>query len=93
MNVNARGDVLGPRGKIAKTKEQVMKQYYQTPKGKADDTPIQKVPEPKPIPQVRVEQVKTMNPTVKTAVKNTVQKETTKTENKSGIDAALDGIE
>lgn len=94
MNVNARGDVLGPGGKIARTKEQVMKQYYQTPKGKADDTPPQKVQEPKPIPQVKVEQIKTMNPTPKTtAVKSTAKKDTAKTETKSGIDAALDGLE
>ena len=39
MSVNARGDVVGNSGKIIKTKEQLMKEYYEAPKGKADDTP------------------------------------------------------
>ena len=38
MNVNARGDVIGQGGRIVKTKDAVMKDYYQTPKGVAQDT-------------------------------------------------------
>lgn len=97
MNVNARGDVIGAGGKIVKPKDQVIKEYYETPKGAAQDTPIKKPPITKsqPIPQPKVEQVQTMNPTVqetKTPTRRTVRK--TKTEStKSGIDAALDGIE
>ena len=30
MKVNARGDKLGPGGKIEQTKEQIMKEYYKT---------------------------------------------------------------
>ena len=33
MNVNARGDEIGPGGTIIKTREQLMKQYYEKPKG------------------------------------------------------------
>ena len=39
MKVNARGDVLGPGGTIVKPKEKVMKEYYETPKGRAQDNP------------------------------------------------------
>jgi hypothetical protein len=35
MRVNARGDILGPGGTILKPKEAVMKEYYETPKGRA----------------------------------------------------------
>ena len=97
MGVNARGDVLGPKGVIAKPKEQVMKEYYQTPKGRAQDTPVPKSPRPATqIPQPRVEQVQTMNPTVqeiKPAPKRTVKTAPKQEKSKSGIDAALDGIE
>ena len=98
MNVNARGDVIGKGGAVVKKKEQVMKEYYQTPKGAAQDTPVKKSPVQKsqPIPQPQVQQVQTMNPTVeqkKPAPRRTT-KTTPKTEStKSGIDAALDGIE
>ena len=33
MKVNARGDMIGNGGKIVKTKEQIMKDYYEKPKG------------------------------------------------------------
>ena len=99
MNVNARGDVIGQGGKIVKTKDAVMKDYYQTPKGMAQDTVSreQSQPAPKARPQV-------MNPTVKQIQEKPVKTVSTfkpkaqpkiepKEEPKSGIDAALDGIE
>lgn len=96
MSVNARGDVLGTGGKVVKAKEQVMKEYYQTPKGVAQDTPSRPQSQVNPTPQPKIEQVKTMNPTVeekKPATRRTT-KHTTKAEStKSGIDAALDGLE
>jgi hypothetical protein len=98
MGVNARGDVLGPGGQIVKPKETVMREYYETPRGAAQDTPVKKAPvqRAQPIAQPQVQQVQTMNPTVqetKPAPRRTV-KTTPKTEStKSGIDAALDGIE
>lgn len=98
MNVNARGDILGPGGKIVKAKEVVMKEYYQTPKGVAQDTPVKKAPVTKsqPIPQPQVQQVQTMNPTVqatKPTPKRNIRTAPKKESSKSGIDAALDGIE
>lgn len=98
MGVNARGDVIGQGGKIIKPKEQVMRDYYETPRGAAKDTPVKKSPivKPQPISQPKIEQVQTMNPTVqapKTSTRRAV-KTTPKTEStKSGIDAALDGLE
>ncbi len=98
MGVNARGDVIGSGGKIVKPKEAVMKEYYQTPRGAAQDTAVKKAPVTKsqPIPQPQVQQIQTINtkvPEVKPTPRRTT-KTVTKTEsNKSGIDAALDGIE
>ena len=98
MNVNARGDLLGKNGAVVQPKEQIMKQYYQTPKGQAQDTPVKKTQKSNPIPQPRVEQVQTMNPTapstpaVKTKTIDTFKPKTEKT-SKGGIDAALDGLE
>lgn len=38
MNVNARGDVLGAGGKVVKTREQVMAEYYRdNPRAVKDD--------------------------------------------------------
>ncbi len=39
MNVNARGDVLGRGGKVVKTREQVMKDYYALNTPVAKDVP------------------------------------------------------
>ena len=39
MNVNARGDVLGPGGTITQTKQNVVAKYYEKPRGMVDDTP------------------------------------------------------
>ena len=88
MNVNARGDVLGPGGKIATSKEKIIKKYYEQPKGKVDSRPTRakpmpprkNPPAPKPVmtakPQAK--QVKSIKP---------------KNEPKKGIEAALDGLE
>jgi len=93
MNVNARGDVLGTGGKIVKTKEQVMKEYYEAPKGKADDTPVKK-PRAESIPQQEVVKTQVINPVAQTQQsKNSAGKTTTLFKPKQGIDAALDGIE
>ena len=98
MNVNARGDVIGQGGKIVKARESVMKEYYQTPRGAAQDTPVTKAPVTKaqPIPQPQVQQVETMNPTVqepRTTQRRTIKTTAKKDTNKTGIDAALDGLE
>ena len=89
-NVNARGDVLGRSGQVVETKQEVVKKYYEMPRGRADDTPIRmrqtpalqpkapqpKVVESKPAPQPRV-----------------TRQAKPKATPKKGIDAALDGIE
>jgi hypothetical protein len=93
MSVNARGDVVGTGGKIIKTKEQLMKEYYEAPKGKADDTPVKKT-RAESIPQQEVVKTQVINPVTQTQqAKNTSGKTTTVFKPKQGIDAALDGIE
>ncbi len=105
MNVNARGDVLGAGGKIITSKAQVMKQYYEKPKGMVDDTPSRSKPTPAP----RVEAKKTvqkMTPVSTPAPQKAVTpkakveskpveafKPKTESTAKKGIDAALDGLE
>ena len=94
MGVNARGDVIGQGGRILKSKDDVMKEYYKAPKGQVEDTPIKKE-KTQSIPQKEVVQTKVINPTVQSQPK-TQQVKTTTTDMfkpKSGIDAALDGIE
>jgi len=105
MNVNARGDILGPSGTILKSKEQVIKEYYEAPKGVVADTPVKRMAIPTPIPQNKVVETKVINPIkepqpiegIKQAKKIDIFKpktvETKTPETKSGIDAALDGIE
>ena len=61
MNVNARGDVLGTGGKVVTPKAEVMKQYYEKPKGMVDDTPIRSQPTPAPKVEVK-KQVQKMTP-------------------------------
>ena len=92
MRVNARGDVLGPGGAVLKSKESVMKDYYETPRGRAIDTPRAKQPpQPKVAPLPQIQQ---MNPQVEQPkVTKTVNTFKPKAQPKSGIDAALDGIE
>ena len=95
MNVNARGDVLGPGGQIATTKANVIAKYYEQPKGKVDDTPARAKPTPPrrvaPTPQPSVQK---MTPVESKPTAKTVEafKPKTPTE-KKGIDAALDGLE
>ena len=92
MRVNARGDILGPGGTIVKSKESVMKDYYETPRGRAIDTPRAKqAPRPKVSTQPQIQQ---MNPQVEQPkVTKQVNTFKPKAQPKSGIDAALDGIE
>tara|TARA_Y100001937_G_C7108102_1_gene326089 strand:- start:108 stop:521 length:414 start_codon:yes stop_codon:yes gene_type:complete len=101
MNVNARGDVIGPGGAIVTPKETVIKKYYEQPKGMVSDTPRSK---PKPAPQPVKKSVQRMTPvSAKPAPKKAVAPQpkkvevtpTAKTEStaKKGIDAALDGLE
>jgi hypothetical protein len=40
--VNARGDELGSGGKVIRKREDVLKEYYDTAQGVADQTPIRK---------------------------------------------------
>jgi len=63
MNVNARGDILGPGNTIVKSKEAVMKEYYEAPRGVVADTPPPKAVAPTPIPQEKVIDTKVINPT------------------------------
>ena len=92
MNVNARGDVLGPGGQIATTKANVIAKYYEQPKGKVDDTPARAKPTPPrktpPTPVQKMTPVES-EPTAKPVE---AFKPKTPTE-KKGIDAALDGLE
>ena len=68
MNVNARGDVLGPRGQIVTKKETVIKKYYEQPRGMVDDTPARAKPTPAPKAPPK-QTVQTMTPVTKTEVK------------------------
>jgi len=112
MNVNARGDVIGPGGTIVTSKEKVIQKYYEQPKGMVSDTPRSKpMPAPKAEPVKTVQkmtpvaakpapkktvapQPKKVEPKVETVTKP-VETFKPKTEStaKSGIDAALDGLE
>ena len=106
MNVNAKGDQLGPGGQITVPKEKIIQKYYEQPKGMVSDTPTKG----KPMPAPKAEPVKTVqkmtpvasNPSPKKTVEPKVEAEPTpvptfkpKTESteKKGIDAALDGLE
>ena len=89
MNVNARGDVLGPGGQIVASKDKVIKKYYEQPKGRVDDRPARVKPQaprrnpPAPKP------VMTAKPQTKQVTKTTKSKASPK----KGIEAALDGLE
>ena len=108
MNVNARGDIVGAGGKIVTTKEQIMKQYYETPKGRASedttasvqpDTSLKKLQTQNIVIEQAPEAVETPAPRTKTIstfkpkVKQEEKKIETDSQEKTGIDAALDGIE
>ena len=101
MNVNARGDVIGPGGTIVTPKETVIKKYYEQPKGMVSDTPRSKT---KPAPKAEpVKTVQKMTPVAaKPAPKKTVapkvvskpaEAKPVESTTKKGIDAALDGLE
>jgi len=97
MNVNARGDVLGPSGQIITPKANVIAKYYEQPRGKVDETPAKPpaprrvAPAPSSVKQMTPVAKKTENVTKVFKPKVTeVKKEETA---KKGIDAALDGIE
>ncbi len=90
MNVNARGDVLGSSGQVVTSKAEVIKKYYEQPKGKVSEGPASTKPAQQPQVEAKaVEPKKVATPKVatpKVAPKRTVAP-------KKGIDAALDGLE
>ena len=93
MNVNARGDILGPSGQVAVPKEKVIAKYYEQPRGRADDTQTRR-------PARRVVQSKPVQKMTPVASNPTPQPKASKpdapavvTPEKKGIDAALDGLE
>jgi len=68
MNVNARGDVLGPSGQIVTKKETIIKKYYEQPRGMVDDTPARAKPAPAPRTPIK-QTVQKMTPVAKMEVK------------------------
>jgi outer membrane biosynthesis protein TonB len=107
MNVNAKGDVLGAGGQVVIPKEQIIKKYYEQPKGMVSDTPSRgkPMPAPKAEPVKPVQKMtpvaskpapkKTVAPQPKKVEVKPVETSEPKTEStaKKGIDAALDGLE
>ena len=107
MNVNARGDVLGPGGTVTQTKQEVVAKYYEQPKGMVDDSPTRaKVIAPKrtaPAPQKTIQKmtpvesppapVKAVAPKKVEVQPKVVENFKPKNDDKKGIDAALDGLE
>jgi len=101
MAVNARGDVLGASGQVIRPKEQVMREYYEQPKGKVDDRPVRT--KTMTSPRRVAPKVQTMTPQIKSEEKTTTvfkpkvepqPAPVTKADTpKKGIDAALDGLE
>ena len=89
MKVNARGDVLGPKGQIVKPKAEVIKKYYEHPKGMADDRVIKNPPPPQP----QARPVETKKVEVKPAATKKVATPKKPVAPKKGIDEALDGLE
>ncbi len=107
MNVNARGDVLGANGQVVTPKEQIIKKYYEQPKGMVSSTPSRgkSIPAPKSEPVKTVQKMtpvaakpapkKPVAPQPKKVEVKPVETFKPKTEStaKKGIDAALDGLE
>ena len=62
MNVNARGDVLGPGGAVVTPKQTIINKYYEQPKGKVDDTPTKGKPMPAPKTEPVKQAVQKMTP-------------------------------
>ena len=92
MNVNARGDVMGSSGQVVTPKAEVIKKYYEQPKGKVSEGPASTKSAPQPqakaVEKKAVEPKKVATPkmaTPKVAPKRTVA-------SKKGIDEALDGL-
>jgi len=97
MNVNARGDVLGVGGQIIKSKETLMREYYEAPKGRASDVPTKKISKA-PQQTAPVTENKVITPQPKQVQGQTTkfkpkEEEIAQPVEKKGIDAALDGIE
>jgi len=94
MKVNARGDVLGANGQVITPKSQVIKKYYEQPKGKASEeqSSIKQTPAPQPkaVEIKAVESKKVATPKVTTPKVATLKKTVA---TKKGIDEALDGLE
>ena len=88
MNVNARGDVIGPNGQIVKTKQEVVAKYYEQPRGKVSEGPAREVRPKRVAPAPKPKAVES-----KPAPQPKVTKPKTAPAPKKGIDAALDGIE
>jgi len=91
MKVNARGDVLGSSGQVVTPKEQIIKKYYEQPKGKVSEAPSRTIQTPAPQPvETKAVETKAVEPkkvaTPKAAIKKAVVP-------KKGIDEALDGLE
>jgi len=103
MNVNARGDVLGPGGKVVTSKAEVITKYYEKPKGVIDDTPRPSMQTPAAKTEQVKKSVQKMTPVAaKPAPKKTVapkvvtkpaEAKPVESTTKKGIDAALDGLE
>ena len=88
MNVNARGDVIGPNGQIVKTKQEVVAKYYEQPRGKVSEASARDVRPKRVAPAPKPKAVAS-----KPAPQPKVTKPKTEPAPKKGIDAALDGIE
>jgi len=97
MKVNARGDVLGANGQVVTPKSQVIKKYYEQPKGKVSDgqSRIMQPPasQPKPIETKAVETKTVATPKVATPKATTKAAPRKTVAQKKGIDEALDGLE
>ena len=68
MNVNARGDMLNRSGSIVQNKAEVMREYYEQPRGAASDVPLKAKPSilPKSAPKTQNQQpVKQFSPAPK----------------------------
>jgi len=72
--VNARGDELGPGGKILRKREDVLKEYYQNSKGVPEEAAVSRKPAPAPTPAPTVA-TKKVEP--KEEVKPVVEKDLT----------------
>ena len=73
MKVNARGDELGPGGKIIRPREEVLRDYYNNSVGVPDESVKPRKPEPKPEPEPEPEIKETASvrrTTRKTEIKN-----------------------